>query len=67
MAYRIAVFDAKPYDRATFDSVNEKFGFELVYHKEHLDINNVLLASGADAVCIFVNAIVDSAVIFMRH
>lgn len=63
MSYRIAIFDAKPYDRATFDSVNKNFGFELVYHKEHLDINNVLLASGADAVCIFVNAIVDSAVI----
>ncbi|MFV0539404.1 MAG: 2-hydroxyacid dehydrogenase [Dysgonomonas sp.] len=63
MSYRIAVFDAKPYDRATFDRVNKNFGFELVYYKEHLDINNVLLASGADAVCIFVNAIVDSAVI----
>lgn len=67
MAYKIAVFDAKPYDKATFDSVNEKFGFELVYYKEHLDINNVLLASGADAVCIFVNAVVDSAVIDKLH
>lgn len=67
MPYKIAVFDAKPYDRATFDKVNEKFGFELIYHKEHLDINNVLLASGTDAVCIFVNAVVDSAVIDRLH
>ena len=51
MAYKIAVFDAKPYDRVTFDRVNEKYGFELTYHKEHLDINNVVLANGADAVC----------------
>lgn len=63
MAYRIAVFDTKPYDRATFDKVNEKYGFELTYHKEHLDINNVVLASDSDAVCIFVNAVVDSAVV----
>ncbi len=63
MAYKIAVFDAKPYDRVTFDRVNEKYGFELTYHKEHLDINNVVLANGADAVCIFVNAVVDSDVV----
>lgn len=63
MSYKIAVFDTKPYDKATFDKVNEKYGFELTYHKEHLDINNVLLASGAHAVCIFVNAVVDSAVV----
>lgn len=63
MAYKIAVFDAKPYDIATFNKVNEKYNFELVFHKEHLDKNNVLLASGTDAVCIFVNAKVDSEVI----
>lgn len=63
MAYKIAVFDTKPYDRVTFDRVNEKYGFELTYHKEHLDINNVVLANGADAVCIFVNAVVDSDVV----
>lgn len=67
MLQKIAVFDAKPYDRATFDEVNKKFNFELVYYKEHLDINNVLLASGADAVCIFVNAVVDAAVIDKLH
>ncbi len=67
MAYRIAVFDAKPYDIATFDKTNESYGFELVYHKEHLDKNNVLLASNSDAVCIFVNAKVDSDVIEKLH
>lgn len=63
MAYRVAVFDAKEYDKENFRQVNEKYGFELVFHKEHLDINNVILASGCDAVCIFVNAVVDSQVI----
>lgn len=63
MAYKIAVFDAKPYDIAMFDKVNEKYGYELTYHKEHLDKHNVILATGADAVCIFVNAVVDATVI----
>lgn len=63
MAYKVAVFDAKVYDRETFKKVNEEYGFDLVYYKEHLDINNVILASNADAVCIFVNALVDAAVI----
>lgn len=67
MGYKIAVFDAKPYDRATFDEVNKAFGFELTYHKEHLDINNVILAQDANAVCIFVNAKVDADVIDKLH
>lgn len=63
MSYKVAVFDAKPYDEETFNRVNEKYNFQLIFHKEHLDIHNVILASGADAVCIFVNAIVDKDVI----
>ena len=26
MAFKIAFFDTKPYDRASFDEVNEKYG-----------------------------------------
>lgn len=63
MAYKIAVFDAKPYDEKTFTKANETYGCELIFHKEHLDRNNVVLAGGADAVCIFVNANVDKYVI----
>lgn len=67
MGYKIAVFDAKPYDIAMFERVNKGYGFELTYHKEHLDRNNVILATGADAVCIFVNAVVDAEVIDKLH
>lgn len=63
MSYKIAVFDAKDYDKDTFNKVNEGYGFELIYHKEHLDEHNVILASGCDAVCIFVNAVVNTKVI----
>lgn len=30
MAFKIAFFDTKPYDRASFDEVNEKYGFEIL-------------------------------------
>lgn len=63
MKYKISIFDAKPYDEITFNKVNESFGFELIYHKERLDRHNVILATNSDAVCVFVNAIVDSVVI----
>lgn len=63
MTYKVAVFDAKPYDEAIFNKANEAYNFELKYYKEHLDYNNVILATGADAVCIFVNAVVDKRVI----
>lgn len=67
MAYKIAVFDTKPYDEQTFRMVNENYGFELFFHREHLDATNVVLAGGADAVCIFVNAVADEYVIKKLH
>lgn len=67
MAYKIAVFDAKPYDEETFNKVNKKYGYELTFHKEHLDRKNVVLAGGSDAVCIFVNANADEYVIKKLH
>ena len=56
MAFKIAFFDTKPYDRASFDEVNEKYGFEILYHKGQLNRNNVVLTQGMDAICIFVSA-----------
>lgn len=67
MAKKIAVFDAKPYDIKMFEDVNKDYGYELVFYKEHLDKHNVILASGFDAVCIFVNAVVDKVVIDNLH
>ena len=34
MAIRIAFFDAKSYDRETFDKVNQNFCFDIQYYKE---------------------------------
>lgn len=63
MSLKIVFFDSKPYDEDFFSKANKKFGFDIRYSKEHLNINNVLLTTGADVVCIFVNAVVDAAVI----
>ena len=48
-------FDAKPYDRETFDAVARGSGVELKYFDGHLNEDTVQVAAGAEAVCIFVN------------
>lgn len=63
MTYKIAFFGAKPYDIASFDTVNETFNYDIRYYKGHLNLNNVILTKDADVVCIFVNDVADATVI----
>ncbi len=63
MAIKVAFFDSKPYDEASFKKANEKYGFDIRFYKGHLNKDNVVLSKGADVVCIFVNAVVDANVI----
>lgn len=63
MACKIAFFGAKPYDMVSFDKVNEQFGYDIRYFKGHLNANNVMLTTGADVVCIFVNDSADREVV----
>lgn len=63
MAFKITFFDTKPYDRASFDEVNQRYGFDIVYHKGQLNRNNVILTKGMDAVCIFVHDSADAEII----
>lgn len=63
MAVKIAFFDTKPYDKDAFDRNNKRFGFDIRYHKGHLDSNNSILTQGADVVCIFVNDKADAKII----
>ena len=60
---KITFFGTQPYDRESFDRANERYGFEFNYHRSHLNANNVALAKGSDAVCIFVNDTADAEVI----
>lgn len=59
----IAFFDAKPYDRKSFDLANAKIGYEITYFETKLNSRTVELASGFDAVCAFVNDTLDKPVL----
>lgn len=60
---KIAFFDAKDYDIASFENANRDGKFEIKFYETKLSIDTVNLAKGYDAVCIFVNDNVDKEVI----
>lgn len=60
---RIIFFGVQPYDRESFEQAGASQNFEICYHRSHLNVNNVSLAQGADAVCIFVNDTADAETI----
>ncbi len=60
---KVTFFGVQPYDREAFDRAGAAYGFEICYHRSHLNAQNVALASGADAVCIFVNDTADAETI----
>jgi D-lactate dehydrogenase len=60
---KIAFFDAKPYDRRSFDLANQAHGYEITYFETKLHAATVELAHGFDAVCAFVNDTLDKPVL----
>lgn len=60
---KIVFFGVQPYDRASFGRAAETSEHEICYHRSHLNVRNVALAAGADAVCIFVNDTADAETI----
>ena len=60
---RIAFFDAKPYDKPSFDRYGAEKGIKFKYFEAKLNEDTVDLAKGYDGVCCFVNDTVDAAVI----
>ncbi len=63
MKQRIAFFDSKPYDKESFNKLNEEYGFDIKYFRYHLAMENIVLAQGFDVVIIFVNDIINSEII----
>lgn len=57
------LFGTQPYDRESFDRIKPAYGFDICYHRSHLNANNAVLAQEADAVCVFVNDTVDAETI----
>jgi len=60
---KIAFFDAKEYDRQSFEASNKDGEFEIMFFETRLTPNTVKLAEGADVVCVFVNDDINSFVI----
>lgn len=56
---RIALFSSKSYDVEYFDDANEQFGFEIIHFESRLRTKTAHLADGFDAVCVFVNDVLD--------
>lgn len=59
---KVAMFDTKVYDESSFEKIRPK-NVIITYYPVKLNINSVTLAAGNDAVCTFVNDIVDKDVI----
>ena len=60
---KIAFFDAKPYDKPSFDRYGKARGVTFKYFETKLNEDTVELAHGFDGVCVFVNDTVNAAVI----
>ncbi len=56
---KILFFDTKEYDKKLFDEYNSKYGYEIKYLETKLNSETAPLSRGYDAVCIFVNDLVD--------
>ncbi len=57
----VAVFNTKAYDRRFLQDANRDQRHQLLFHEPRLNRNTAALASGADAVCVFVNDVLDRA------
>ncbi len=60
---KVAFFDTKPYDKIWFDRLCESYGHTIKYFDYHLNEDTAVLASGFDAVCVFVNDTVSREVV----
>ncbi len=60
---RIAFFDAKPYDKPSFERYGAENGIKFKFFETKLTEDTAELANGYDGVCVFVNDTVNAAVI----
>ena len=60
---KVAFFDTKPYDMPGFDHYAADSKLEIKYFETRLNEDTVSLASGFDAVCVFVNDTVSAPVV----
>jgi len=66
---RIAVFSTKPYDRQFLEAANREAGapHQLTFLEPRLSAETAVLATGAEAVCVFVNDVATAPVLEALH
>ena len=64
---KLAFFDTKPYDLPGFDRYAAAAGIEIKYFEPNLSLDTAPLAAGFDAVCVFVNDVVDASTVEKLH
>lgn len=64
---RIAVFSTKPYDEEFLGQANRRHGHELTFFEARLAESTASLASGFDAVCVFVHDDLNARVLETLH
>lgn len=60
---KIAFFDAKPYDKPSFEKYGKDYGIDFKFFETKLNEDTVELARGYDGVCVFVNDVINAQVI----
>ena len=60
---KVTVYSAKEYDIISLNKVAKKYGIDYKFYDVPLSVDTVALASGSEAVCVFVNDDVNKAVI----
>lgn len=60
---KIAFFGTRPYDTTWFEKLNEDYSHEIKFLRPNLTPDTVALCDGFDAVCAFVNAVIDRSVL----
>lgn len=60
---KTAIFSARPYDKSMLAHANAGAGHELRFLEDRLTASTAALATGCDAVCVFVNDTVDAEVL----
>lgn len=67
-AIKIAFFDAKPYDIESFEKVLQDTNFKITFFKNHLTPETASLTHGFQAVCVFINDVINKEVIdILKH
>jgi D-lactate dehydrogenase len=60
---RVSVFSTKSYDRQFLDAANAVAGHSLVYLESRLTLQTAIAAEGSQAICVFVNDVLDREVL----